>query len=434
MEISYNNQAGFLGATLDAPAAGTSQVITNFFGVAPNFATLVPPDYIKVVLDYGTGNYEIVYVTAYTQGSKNATVTRGAEDATNWPPVAHTAGTSTWSNGPTMADFGIASLGGPGVATRGSQLNTVDSSGNPRNILDDGMGNASVAGSDGGILRVGVQATVLADAAPALPLTVVTGVNDQFLYTSTALTTKPFTVAAGTYSTLDEAAAAMAAALGTTIGGSPPFSTFVICTPEPTSGKILLSAFVPGVAHNGDTITSGAPEDVSAALGFTGNPDTFSGGVDGLILGGVLTGTGSPWANSIAATYIGQEYVDLATGSRYTAVNLTPGEGWTCVGGGTIPGGPSGQGVFMGPSGTQGDEWTVVDSEGNTALNIDDVTDAGTGYKSPLRSASNTLDDGTVNALAKFLTTIILQGCPTSDPLVVGQVWNNGGVLNISAG
>lgn len=40
---------------------------------------------------------------------------------------------------------------------------------------------------------------------------------------------------------------------------------------------IILTAVVDGVVHNGDTITF-ATHDVAAILGFTGDPDTFSGG------------------------------------------------------------------------------------------------------------------------------------------------------------
>src|SRR5271157_5976058 len=111
-EIRQDNQFGFLNVTLDAPVAGTSEVIANLFAVAPDFATLSPGDYVKLVLDGVPGpfglpnpNFEIVYLTAYTAGSKNGTITRGAEDPTTWPPVAHTAGTSTWANNPTVEDF-----------------------------------------------------------------------------------------------------------------------------------------------------------------------------------------------------------------------------------------------------------------------------------------------------------------------------------------
>ena len=49
VEIRYNNQCGQLGTSLDAPSAGTSQVISNLFPVVPDFATLAPGDYFKLV-------------------------------------------------------------------------------------------------------------------------------------------------------------------------------------------------------------------------------------------------------------------------------------------------------------------------------------------------------------------------------------------------
>ena len=54
----------------------------------------------------------------------------------------------------------LASLAGPGVFTRGDQLNTLDAAGNPRNVVDDGAGNAAVAAPNG--LTVGPQAQPVA--------------------------------------------------------------------------------------------------------------------------------------------------------------------------------------------------------------------------------------------------------------------------------
>ena len=105
-EVRYNNAYGVLGTTLDAPAAGTSEAITNLFAVAPNFATLEEGYFIKLCLDANTDDFEIVYLTSYTQGSKNGTITRGAEDATNWPPVTHGT-TSTWGQNPAVESLGV---------------------------------------------------------------------------------------------------------------------------------------------------------------------------------------------------------------------------------------------------------------------------------------------------------------------------------------
>lgn len=104
-ELQYNNEQGFLGANLAPSTPGTSQAITNLFQVAPNFATITGSQFIKLALDAGASNYEIVYLTAYTAGSKNGTITRAAEDSTNWGAGTHTSGTSSWQCVPTVSDF-----------------------------------------------------------------------------------------------------------------------------------------------------------------------------------------------------------------------------------------------------------------------------------------------------------------------------------------
>lgn len=83
------------------------------------------------------------------------------------------------------------------------------------------------SGAAGGDLA-GASASVLADTAPTLPLTVVTGTNDTFIYTPAATgTPETFTVAAGTYTTAADSATAMGAAIG---GSAEAFSTLVTPT------------------------------------------------------------------------------------------------------------------------------------------------------------------------------------------------------------
>jgi hypothetical protein len=101
-ELRYNNQSGLLGS-LPLSSGGT----TITFAVAPNFATLTSGQFIKLVLDAGTSNFEVVYLTAYTSGQTTGTISRAAEDSTNWPAVSHTStsgpsgGTATWACVPT---------------------------------------------------------------------------------------------------------------------------------------------------------------------------------------------------------------------------------------------------------------------------------------------------------------------------------------------
>lgn len=112
-EFQYNNQSGQLGADLDSTIAGTDEFITGLFAIAPDFTTLGDGDYIKLVLDWtpnssgiNNPNFEIIYLVEYSTDSPlDGIITRGAEDATNWPPVAHTAATGTWACAPTVLDF-----------------------------------------------------------------------------------------------------------------------------------------------------------------------------------------------------------------------------------------------------------------------------------------------------------------------------------------
>ena len=66
---------------------------------------------------------------------------------------------------------------------------------------------------------------------------------------------------------------------------------------------------------------------------------------------------------------------------------------------------------------------------------------ASTTFNGPVRS-QNGFQTVSVNATTGAVTvtatvnggTVILPNLPTSDPLVVGQLWNNSGVLTVSAG
>jgi hypothetical protein len=94
--LIYNNQGGLLGA--DPGISGT----TITFAVAPNFATISGGNYIPIILDAGTVNAEIVWLTAYTAAATTGTITRAAEDSSHWPAVAHPSG--TWTCAPTVND------------------------------------------------------------------------------------------------------------------------------------------------------------------------------------------------------------------------------------------------------------------------------------------------------------------------------------------
>jgi hypothetical protein len=99
--LRANNLGGSTGASLGSSSSGTSQAVTGLFAVVPAFATIVAPDYYVVIFEPNTANYEITYLTAYTAGSLNGTITRDPE-GTGAP--AHISGVS-WTHGPTAQDF-----------------------------------------------------------------------------------------------------------------------------------------------------------------------------------------------------------------------------------------------------------------------------------------------------------------------------------------
>ena len=87
-------------------------------------------------------------------------------------------------------------------------------------------------------------AFTLANSAPSIPLTVVAGVNDSFVFTGDgglASTPETFTIPAGAYTTLAECVIAMAGAFGSISGM--PFAAIV--TPSALGSTILLTMGVP---------------------------------------------------------------------------------------------------------------------------------------------------------------------------------------------
>ena len=135
-------------------------------------------------------------------------------------------------------------------------------------------------------------AFTLANSAPSIPLTVVAGVNDSFVFTGDgglASTPETFTIPAGVYTTLAECVIAMAGAFGSISGM--PFAAIV--TPSALGSTILLSMGSLGAEQNGNTITA-APHDVSADLGFS-SPSVFAGGNDAGVFSAPRNGPCSPW-------------------------------------------------------------------------------------------------------------------------------------------
>ena len=279
-EIRYNNEYGTLGQSIGSASVGQVQTFPNLFASAPDFTTLANGDYIKLCVDANTDDFEVMYLTSYTADSVSGTVTRAAEDSANWPAVGHTT-SSIWGNNPTTLDF--------------SRLITYSFSWETSN-LSTGIVVATVAAGEAitlvgasiptewevGVLPLlatnspsipltvtGTGATSLANASVSIPLTIITSINDTFNYSPMGVNTQTFTVAEGDYTTLVEVIAAMGAAVGAVEGD--PFSAFVTPT-NGGSGKILLTE---RFSMSGSTLTEG--DGGAATLGFTGNPNDFTG-------------------------------------------------------------------------------------------------------------------------------------------------------------
>lgn len=122
---------------------------------------------------------------------------------------------------------------------------------------------------------LGAPAAVLAETAPTLPLTITTGVNDQFKFqgSSNDDILETFTIAAGTYTSLESLEAQIAASTGSI--ESETFDSY--CDVGDNGTNISIVAVASLAADNGDTLSEG--NGALAALGFTGTA-TFSGGID----------------------------------------------------------------------------------------------------------------------------------------------------------
>jgi hypothetical protein len=126
--LRYNNQGGSLGENLSSTAT------TIIFQIAPDFQTIVAPDYVPLALDSGLDTYEIVWLTAFTENTTSGTILRAAEDSTNWPAQTHTVApgsppSGTWCVAPTIEDFALDQTAQSilGVIVDGDPTGTVDS-------------------------------------------------------------------------------------------------------------------------------------------------------------------------------------------------------------------------------------------------------------------------------------------------------------------
>ncbi len=123
----------------------------------------------------------------------------------------------------------------------------------------------------------GTSALVNAPSAVSYPVTIVTGVNDQFVYTSTVNTggvPDTFAIPAGTYLTDGDLQVAILNAID---GSLVYFYTYTGGVGDSLAGGISISSLI-GSAYNGDAITEG--NGAAALMGFSSLPAIYAGGTD----------------------------------------------------------------------------------------------------------------------------------------------------------
>lgn len=301
-------------------------------------------------------------------------------------------------------------------------------------------------------------ATVTADGAPTLPLTITEGSNDTFVFTGQGGGGSPetFTMTNGaTATTLAELEAIVGAASGT---DSDTFSDYVTTTDNGTN--LVFTMVGDGAdADNGNTITEG--DGGAVAVGVTSPPATFANGnpaFPGLYQSvapgneswgqvgpppplspvqiGFSSPVGSVTPNGVQLLYLWEGSDGEDQNTLYLAVGPTSAD-WVMVNGYDDP---TALGFFASDTNevigwqTQTNcDFIATNSKRQQSFIVKDPTEYELDHSSVFTGA-NTLDDGTTGNNAVFVGGFSLPGLPTSDPAVAGALWNNSGVLTISAG
>lgn len=282
--IRLNNISDFSGA--NGITFADSVTTTGDWITSPPFPDIASGDFARVVINGDTVLEEIAWLNGpFTAGDTSSPNFTRAAEPTALGQTAFACTNAPWRHGPTTLDFIPNFLG------EGSPENS-----HPAlfgQTYQDVSGYDGSAGSTSGLYIFtlpnsdGVAATAFGDNPATLPLTVVTGVNDEFVYTPIATgTPETFTIAAGTYSTFGALAAAIDAALGISAEA---FSTIATAS-NAGGGQVRLTTVAISTANTGDTFGPGA-NDVSVALGFTENPNVFSNAVNPLTGWAQLGGT-----------------------------------------------------------------------------------------------------------------------------------------------
>lgn len=135
-----------------------------------------------------------------------------------------------------------------------------------------------VVSQDGGVASA--TASVLTASPPTLPVTIVVGVNDTFIFTGAGApgggfgTPETFTIPSGTYTTLADLETAVSAAVGESAEA---FSTIVTVTDDGT--ELVFTMVTLGAGQNNNSINEG--NGGAAAIGIVDPPVIFGGAVGG---------------------------------------------------------------------------------------------------------------------------------------------------------
>jgi hypothetical protein len=110
--LRFNNVGDLTGTVngihLDASSAACT------WDEAPGLGAVADPDIAVVVVEPGTVDEEVIWITAYTPGETGATCTRMAETVVGGAPAGTAHGEAAWVHGPTALDFADSGGGGGG--------------------------------------------------------------------------------------------------------------------------------------------------------------------------------------------------------------------------------------------------------------------------------------------------------------------------------
>lgn len=105
--LKINNVGDTTGSVNPITLSSIGATTATWPSAPANMPTVASPDILKLVVEPGTPNEEILYVTAFTAGASSATVTRAQEGSA---ARAHSA--TPWAHGSTAADFSPMTLVG----------------------------------------------------------------------------------------------------------------------------------------------------------------------------------------------------------------------------------------------------------------------------------------------------------------------------------